>query len=51
LDRVVVHDPEGSESHVGRIEVVGEGKGEAGLEPSVVDAASFFGGTFRDSGI
>src|SRR5262249_7161139 len=37
---VVVHHAQGAELHVFRVKIVGEGKGEAGVEPAVVGMAA-----------
>ena len=50
-DGVVVDDAEVAEAHVVGIEVVGKGKGEAGLEPAVVGLAAISGGAFGDGGL
>src|SRR5215472_16446146 len=39
-DAVVVHHAQGAELHVFQVKIVGEGKGEAGVEPAVVGMAA-----------
>ena len=50
LNGVVVHDPEGAEAHVVGVMIIGEGEGEASLQPSVVGLAAIFGWAFAESG-
>jgi len=40
-DAVVVHNAQGAELHVVAVKVIGERKGEAGVEPAVVGMAAF----------
>src|SRR5690606_40285240 len=49
-DAVFVDDPEGTETHVRGIVVIGEGEAVGGVEPAVVGMTSFMGGAFPGKG-